>query len=98
MLAKFGGTLVLAFLLSLVVLIGIGIISYKSVRTLIANNELVEHTQEVLDQLQEIRIQIIQVETDARGFLLTGDRIYLEAYDRDRTHIFDKIAAAKENT
>jgi signal transduction histidine kinase len=98
MIARFGGTLVLAFVASLVLLIAIGFASYRSVRTLIANNELVDHTQEVLDQLQEIRIQIIQVEADARGYLLTGDRVYLEAYDRDRNEIPAKIAAVKANT
>jgi signal transduction histidine kinase len=98
MLAKLGGTLVLAFVASLVLLIAIGFVSYRAVQTLIANNELVDHTQEVLDQLQDIRIEIIQVETDARGFLLTGDRVYLEAYDRDRADIPMKIAAVKANT
>lgn len=98
MIAKFGGTLVIAFIASLVLLTAIGVVSYRSVQTLNANNELVDHTQEVLDQLQDIRIQIIQVETDARGFLLTGDKVYLEAYDRDRNDIPAKIAAAKENT
>jgi signal transduction histidine kinase len=52
----------------------------------------------VLDQLQGVHIQIMQVETDARGFLLTGDRIYLEAYDRDRNEIPSKLAAVKANT
>lgn len=98
MLAKLGGTLVLAFVASLVLLVAIGVLSYRSVQTLIENNELVVHTQEVLDQLQDIRIHIIQVETDARGFLLTGDHVYLEAYDRDRKDIPLKIAAVKANT
>ena len=98
MVAKLGGTLVLAFVASLILLIAIGVVSYQSVQTLIANNELVDHTQEVLDQLQDIRIQIVQVETDARGFLLTGDHLYLEAYDRDRIEIPVKIEAVKANT
>src|SRR5690242_17049957 len=95
---KASGSFVLAFVASLVLLIAIGFVSYRSVQTLNANNELVDHTQEVLDQLQDIRIQIMQVETDARGFLLTGDNVYLEAYDRDRKEIPAKIAAVKANT
>ena len=98
MIDRFGGTLVLAFVASFILLIAIGVVSYRSVQTLIANNELVEHTQEVLDQLKEIRIQIIQVETDARGYLLTGDQVFLEAYDRDRNAIAEKIAAVRANT
>ena len=57
MMAKLGGTFVFAFIASLVILIAIGVVSYRSVQTLVANNELVDHTQEVLDQLQDIRIE-----------------------------------------
>lgn len=80
MVAKVGGTLILAFLASIVLLALIGVVSYRAVGTLTTNNELVTHTQTVLEDLQHIRTTILQVETDARGFLLTGDSIYLNAY------------------
>ena len=98
MLDRVGGTLVLAFVASIVLLIAIGVTSYRSVALLIANNDLVDHTEQVLQQLQEIRTQLLQVETDARGFLLTGDPVYRDAYHRQLSEIPFKIAAVKENT
>ena len=98
MISRYGGTLLIVFVASLILLIAIGFMSYRAVDTLTANNDLVDHTQEVLDQLQDIKTQLLQVETDARGFLLTGDRVYLEAYDRNRAEIPSIIDAAKSNT
>ena len=98
MVAKVGGTLALAFLASIVLLIIIGAVSYGSVETLVSNNERVNHTQEVLDQLQKIRVHLLQVETDARGFLLTGDAIYRDAYERGTREVPAKIEAVKAAT
>jgi signal transduction histidine kinase len=98
MVAKVGGTLVLAFLSSVVLLIIIGAVSYGSVETLVSNNERVNHTQEVLERLEDIRTQIIQVETDARGFLLTGDLAYRNAYDRGLRELPSMIVEVKQRT
>ena len=98
MVAKVGGTLFLAFLASIVLLSIIGIVSYRAVGTLIANNAQVIRTQEVLDRLQEIRTSLLQVETDARGYLLTGLDVYVKAYERDLVEIPRKLNALKEVT
>jgi len=89
---------VLAFLSSVVLLIIIGAVSYGSVETLVSNNERVNHTQEVLERLEDIRTQIIQVETDARGFLLTGDLAYRNAYDRGLRELPSMIVEVKQRT
>lgn len=88
----------LAFLSSVVLLIIIGAVSYGSVETLVSNNERVNHTQEVLERLEDIRTQIIQVETDARGFLLTGDLAYRNAYDRGLRELPSMIVEVKQRT
>ncbi len=98
MVAKVGGTLVLAFLASVVLLAIIGVVSYRAVSTLIANNEIVTHTENVLEELQEIRSLVLQVETDARGFLLTGVDVYKSAYENDLKEIPKKIHALKTKT
>ena len=98
MAAKVGGTLILTFLASILLLGIIGVVSYRAVETLVANNELVKHTQDILEDLQEIRTLIIQVETDARGFLLTGNDVYLNAYQNDLVQIPEKISALKIKT
>lgn len=98
MATKAGSGLFLAFAASVIVLIAIGVLSYRAVNTLITNNERVTHTQDVLEDLQEIRTFLLQVETDARGYLLTGDEVYFNAYNVDLHEIPLKIAALREKT
>lgn len=98
MVATIGGTLILAFLASIVLLALIGFVSYRSVNTLIVNNERVADTQDILRDLEEVRTLLIQVETDARGFLLTGIDVYKEAYETHLQAIPQKIDALKEKT
>jgi signal transduction histidine kinase len=98
MAAKVGGTLVLAFLASIVLLAIIGVVSYRAVRTLIANNESVTHTQQVLEQVEGIHTSLLQVETDARGFLLTGIDVYKTAYEADLQEIPRRLTALREKT
>jgi len=98
MAAKVGGTLILAFLASVLLLAIIGIVSYRAVDTLTTNNERVTHTQDVLEDLQEIRTSLLQIETDARGFLLTGVDVYKSAYENDLQEIPRKLNALKEKT
>ena len=95
---RVGGPLIVAFVASLILLVIIGVASYRSVNTLIENNEQVIHTQEVLERMQDIQMSLIQVETDARGFLLTGDDVYRDAYERVLREIPVKIVATRERT
>lgn len=98
MIAKVGGRLAIAFALAIVLLIVNGVVSYRSVRTLINNNDLVVHTQDVLESLQDLTIVLIQAETDARGYLITGEKIYLDAYVAGREKIPTKISHLKALT
>src|SRR5690349_12641223 len=47
---------------------------------LAASYTFVAHTHRVLQQIESIRSLIGEAETGERGFLLTGDRRYLEPY------------------
>lgn len=98
MIANAGGKLAVAFLIAILLLIVNGVVSYQSVNTLIQNNELVNHTEDVLERLQELRTMLVQVESDARGYMLTGDSVYLEAYRSVRDDIPAKINGLKTLT
>jgi PAS domain S-box-containing protein len=45
-------------------------------------NERVTHTQAVMLELQDVRELVRQAGADQRGYLFTGDRQYLETYER----------------
>ena len=91
MVKKIGGPLALAFAMAALLLIINGVVSYQSISTLIADRDKVFKTQGVLEGLQELRTGLLQVETDARGYLLTGDRAYYDVYRQHLQEIPAKI-------
>ena len=93
MVKKIGGPLALAFAMAALLLIINGVVSYQSISTLIADRDRVFNTQEVLEGLQELKTALLQVETDARGYLLTGDQAYYDVY---RQHL-QEIPAKTED-
>ena len=64
--------------LSLVILLGVGIISYRSVQKLSQAGEWVSHTQEVLSELEAGLVLLTDAETSQRAYLLTGDDHFLQ--------------------
>lgn len=71
------------------------IISFFSVNQnnvqFIRNNELVDHTRNVLYQSMKVLVEAQNIETGTRGFLLTGDQTFLFPFERARREI-DKTA------
>jgi signal transduction histidine kinase len=65
---------------ALIILICIGAFSYWSEVRNENDREWVTHSLLVVEQLQEIRIDITLAESGQRGYLLTGEEMYLEPY------------------
>ena len=59
-----------------------GVIAYNNLQGLRTGNQNIVHTHDVITGLQEILSNVKDAETGQRGFLLTGDRGYLEPYER----------------
>jgi PAS domain S-box-containing protein len=66
-----------AFGLALGVLAAIGFLSYRSTEHLIAVQQSVDHTHEVLERLDSVLADVRETESAARGYLLSGDAQYL---------------------
>jgi signal transduction histidine kinase len=77
----------LAAVVGVVVLIVNGMLSYRGLRQLVANDAAVHHTLEMLGAIDEVRSVMIDAETGERGFLLTGDVRFLEPYDSARIRL-----------
>lgn len=58
----------------------------------------VEHTNEVLRDIAGAERALLEAESGERGFLLTGDRSYLEGYDHARTDILSRLQALRRLT
>jgi PAS domain S-box-containing protein len=59
---------------------------YNSIKVK-STEKKVEHTQTVIDKNNEILLDIINIETGARGFILTNDEDFLEPYNESQKKI-----------
>jgi PAS domain S-box-containing protein len=66
--------------LVLAILLINALVSYRATRRLIDNERLVGRTHEVLSELEDVMSTMDDAETGERGYLLTGEKSYLEPY------------------
>jgi CHASE3 domain sensor protein len=79
------------FGLALLILVLIGVVSYRSTAQLIETGRLVAQTHELLGALESVRARMTEIETGARGYVITGDDRYLEPYYAARAEIDQDI-------
>ena len=65
---------------ALMIMLGIGVLSFRSTARDEEDREWVTHTHLVLENLQGVLIDVTQAETGQRGYMLTGEDRYLEPY------------------
>lgn len=89
--SNFQRNLLIGFGFSLVLLIFTSVASYVSIRNLIYSADMVDHTNDVLHELETAISSIKDAETSQRGYLITGNPDFLlpynDAEDSIRVHI-----------
>ncbi len=86
--ATLGLALVLAFFFAT------GVIAWRNVEVLRANNQQIIHTHRVIVAVDEVLSAAQDAETGQRGYLLTGDLQYLQPYEaasRDLARRLDEV-------
>ncbi|MEH2297381.1 response regulator [Nostoc sp.] len=84
------------FGLASAILVLIGVISYQNTRILIDTKNQVQKTQEKINKLEELLSDMKDAETGQRGYILTGQEIYLEPYQAVVGNIDQKIVKLKD--
>lgn len=77
----FGRILGVGYALAGLVLLLVAVIGYRSTAALIENDRLVAHTHQVRLKLTELLVQLVNLETGARGYVITGSDSFLEPYE-----------------
>jgi signal transduction histidine kinase/DNA-binding response OmpR family regulator/CHASE3 domain sensor protein len=87
--------------LSLLLLFISSLASYISITNLVKSSKMVSHSNQVITSLEEIVSTLKDAETGQRGYLLTGDKIFLEPYTGARARgivlLNDVEAQTKDN-
>ncbi len=81
----------LVFCIAMLLLVIIGFFAFRSMNTLSEALKRENHTQEVLLELDETLISTVDTETNGRGFLITGDEIFLESYNQGQAKISQSL-------
>ena len=75
-----GSKIALGYGVAIVLLFSVGITSFMNISALIEATRLVDHAHEVLEEIEHLEIRVEDAETAQRGFIITGQDIYLEPY------------------
>ena len=75
-----GRKLVAGFALAVFTTALVGLVGFRAVDSLLDNQHMVEHTNEVLGETEGLRSSLKDAETGQRGYLITGGDDYLAPY------------------
>jgi CHASE3 domain sensor protein len=81
--------------LSALLAIMLGAFVLNNLDSSLRDNLWVDHTYEVIIDIHKIREQMIDLEADQRGFLITGQKDFLTRLDENKVNIFKDIAQLK---
>ncbi|MBD2499341.1 GAF domain-containing protein [Anabaena azotica] len=86
------------FGLASLILILIGLVSYRSTTILINSSNQVTKTQETINTLEALLSQIKDAETGQHGYILTGKERYLQPYQTAQAKVEEKIEKLRNLT
>ncbi len=76
----FGEKVTVGFTLAFAMLVLLGTVSYVSLSSLARTTAMVQHTHIVQEHIAGLLSQLKDAETGHRGFIITGDPVFLEPY------------------
>jgi PAS domain S-box-containing protein len=83
---------------AILILVGVGALSYRSMIVSGESNRWVRHTHEVLESLQDLRFALESVESSDRGYVLTGKESYLATYRASRLRVEQDLTTVRSLT
>src|ERR1700688_1471373 len=83
---------------ALAILILVGVLSYRSMVQSDEDRQWVTHTHLVKEKLDAVLTNMLDVETGARGYILTGEGSYLEPYNHALDQVRQNLKDVRELT
>jgi len=83
----FKNKVIAGFGTALAILILVAVLSYRSMVQSDEDRQWVTHTHLVMEKLDAVLTNMLDIETGARGYILTGEASYLEPYN----NAFDRV-------
>lgn len=70
----------LSLTLAALIVVGIGGLALQNLSSLMTSSQRVQHSLEVLEEFETLMALMVEAETGQRGYILTGDEVYLDPY------------------
>jgi CheY-like chemotaxis protein/signal transduction histidine kinase/CHASE3 domain sensor protein len=75
-----GRKILIGFIACALVLVGVAIFSFKNSEKFVASNTLVNHSNQVLYEFEQILVSTLNAETGVRGYVISGENNYLNYF------------------
>ncbi len=86
------------FIACAMVLLGVAIFSFKNTEKFIASTILVNHSNSVLYEFEQILMLTVDAETGVRGFVITGNEDFLGTFTASNIKVNEELGKLKELT
>lgn len=90
--------ILIGFIACGVLLLGVGIFSIKNSDKLITSSNLVNHTNVVISEFQQLLVFSTEIEISIRGYIITGDFKFVQTLIDDKIKIDTHLQKVKELT
>ncbi len=82
----------------IVLLLVAGTVSLRNIQRLWSDSSIVEHSYETLSLIDELALALANAEAGQRGYIITGDDTYLEAYESANRELVALIRRLHQRT
>ncbi|MFV8369696.1 response regulator [Flavobacterium sp. LB2R40] len=93
-----GRKIVIGFIACALVLLGVAVFSFKNSEKFVASNTLVNISNQVLYEFEQILQFSVDAETGVRGYVITGNDDFLKHFKTANRKAIDKLEKIKELT
>ncbi|WP_084631950.1 methyl-accepting chemotaxis protein [Demequina aestuarii] len=93
-----GRRVVAGYAVALILMAGVGLVSFVNTQALVSNSGWVEHTHEVLGKTDAILSSLKDAETGQRGYLITGVDSYLAPYTEAQSSVVEHLESVRSLT
>lgn len=83
------------FIACATVLLAVAVFSFRNSETFISTSRWVNHTNKVLFHLEEVRATAVDATNYERGYVITGEEIYIAPYYQAKEKLFSTIDSVK---
>jgi CheY-like chemotaxis protein/signal transduction histidine kinase/CHASE3 domain sensor protein len=90
--------IVLGFIACAFVLLGVAIFSFKNSEKFVVSNALVNNSNKVLYEFEQILMSSVDAETGVRGYVITGDDDFLKPFTSANIKAIEQIDKVRELT